>query len=181
MFYNRPSAPDLSISRLVIAGSYLCQLGPDDVVDDLSKGEYKSMLRASHRLKQQYRTISTMSDLTLYTYGTPNGHKASVTLEELGVKYTAKSINITKNEQKEPSFLKINPNGRIPALTDGSQRIFETGAIMLYLTDKYDTEHKISFAQGSSDYYECLSWVMWQMGGLGPMQGQANHFRLMVR
>lgn len=93
-----------------------------------------------------------MPEITLYTYGTPNGHKASVTIEELGIKYTAKSVDISKNVQKEPWFLKINPNGRIPALTDGSQRLFETGSIMLYLTDKYDTENKISFEFGSSDY-----------------------------
>lgn len=68
-------------------------------------------------------------------------------------------------------FLKINPNGRIPAILDGDQRVFETGAIMLYLTDKYDPERKISYAPGSPEYVEELSWLMFQMGGVGPMQG----------
>ena len=67
-----------------------------------------------------------------------------------------------------------SPNGRIPALKDGDLRVFETGAIMQYLVDKYDPQHTISFPFGSADYYECLSWINWQMGGLGPMQGQAN-------
>lgn len=68
-------------------------------------------------------------------------------------------------------YLKINPNGRIPALLDGSQRVFESGAIMLYLTDKYDTDRKISYAPGTPQYIEQLSWLMFQMSGLGPMQG----------
>lgn len=71
-------------------------------------------------------------------------------------------------------FLKINPNGRIPAITDGSQRVFESGAILLYLADKYDTERKISYAHGTPEYVEQLSWLMFQMGGLGPMQGMPN-------
>lgn len=68
-------------------------------------------------------------------------------------------------------FLKINPNGRIPAIKDGEQRVFESGAIMLYLVDKYDKEKKISYAPGTPDYVEMLSWLMFQMGGVGPMQG----------
>lgn len=115
-----------------------------------------------------------MSDITLYTFGTPNGHKASVTLEELHLDYKVETINISQNTQKEDWFLKINPNGRIPAIKDGDLRVFETGAIMQYLVDKYDPQHTISFPFGSADYYECLSWINWQMGGLGPMQGQAN-------
>lgn len=67
--------------------------------------------------------------------------------------------------------MKINPNGRIPAILDGSQRVFESGAIMLYLTEKYDQERKISYAPGTSEYVEQLSWLMYQMGGVGPMQG----------
>jgi glutathione S-transferase len=68
-------------------------------------------------------------------------------------------------------FLKINPNGRIPAITDGEQRIFESGAIILYLTDTYDTERKFTFEHGTPEYVEMLSWIMFQMGGVGPMQG----------
>lgn len=75
-------------------------------------------------------------------------------------------------------FLKINPNGRIPALMDGSQRVFESGAIMMYLADKYDTDRKISYAPGTPQYIEQLSWLMFQMGGLGPMQGMPQNNKL---
>ncbi|KAJ5960352.1 uncharacterized protein N7479_007502 [Penicillium vulpinum] len=120
------------------------------------------------------------SNITLYTWPTPNGIKASITLEELGIPYKAEfiDINSSSNPQKEEWFLKINPNGRIPALLDGSTRVFESGAIMSYLTDKYDTDRKISYAPGTPEHAEQTSWLMFQMGGLGPMQGQANHFRL---
>lgn len=110
-------------------------------------------------------------NLTLYTFGTPNGQKASITLEELGLQYKLETIDISKNVQKEPWYLAINPNGRIPALKDGDMRLFESGAIMLYLIDHYDPDNKISYKHGSPEYYEMISWLMWQMGGLGPMQG----------
>jgi len=109
-------------------------------------------------------------NLTYYTFNTPNGLKPAIVLEELGLDYKAEEVSIVKNAQKEDWFLAINPNGRIPALKDGEQRIFETGAIMLYLTDNYDKENKISYPHGTREYYEMLSWLMWQMGGLGPMQ-----------
>ncbi|KAL4994618.1 glutathione S-transferase [Aspergillus recurvatus] len=121
---------------------------------------------------------STMASLTLYSWPTPNGIKASITLEELGIQYKIKAVDISTNIQKEDWFLKINPNGRIPAILDGDQRVFESGAIMLYLTDKYDPERKISYAPGSREYVEQLSWLMFQMGGVGPMMGQAEHFRI---
>ncbi|CAI7633930.1 unnamed protein product [Penicillium pancosmium] len=120
------------------------------------------------------------SDITLYTWATANGIKASITLEELGLSYKTEPIDIGSNIQKEEWFLKINPNGRIPALTDGSQRVFESGSIMLYLADKYDTDRKISYAPGTPEYIEQVSWLMFQIGGIGPMQGQANHFRLVA-
>jgi hypothetical protein len=109
-------------------------------------------------------------NLTYYTFGTPNGLKPAIVLEELGLQYKVEKVDITKNTQKEDWYLKINPNGRIPALKDGDQRVFETGAIMLYLTDHYDKENKLNYPHGSREYYEVLSWLMWQMGGLGPMQ-----------
>lgn len=115
-------------------------------------------------------------DITLYSMATPNGIKASIALEELGLDYKLHAIDISENTQKEPWFLKINPNGRIPAITDGTQRVFESGAILLYLVDKYDPEHKISYEPGTPEYIEQLCWLMFQMGGLGPMQGQAAHF-----
>ncbi|KAL2864232.1 glutathione S-transferase family protein [Aspergillus lucknowensis] len=119
-----------------------------------------------------------MPPITLYSWPTPNGITASITLEELGLQYKVEPINIFTKTQKEDWFLKINPNGRIPAIVDGDQRVFESGAIMLYLADKYDGERKISYAPGSPEYVEQLSWLMFQVGGVGPMMAQAEHFRL---
>lgn len=123
----------------------------------------------------------TPTDITLYTVGTPNGIKVSILLEELNLEYKVKPISMTNNEQKEPWFLEINPNGRIPAITDKTPdgetiRVFESGAILQYLIQRYDTEGKVSYPYGSKEHWETTSWLMWQMGGLGPMQGQANHF-----
>ncbi|KAI1464507.1 glutathione S-transferase [Daldinia caldariorum] len=122
-----------------------------------------------------------MSDIHLYTTQTPNGVKIPILLEELGLSYKVTDIDIATNVQREPWFLEINPNGRIPALTDTFTdgkpiRLFESGSIMQYLTDRYDTEYKVSYPRGSREYYEVNNWLMWQMGGLGPMQGQLNHF-----
>ncbi|KAI1642873.1 glutathione S-transferase [Daldinia loculata] len=134
------------------------------------------------RLKQiATHFLHKMSDIHLYTAQTPNGVKISILLEELGLPYKVTKIDISTNVQKEPWFLEINPNGRIPALTDTFTdgkpiRLFESGSIMQYLTDRYDTEHKVSYPKGSREYYEVNNWLMWQMGGLGPMQGQLNHF-----
>ncbi|KAL6713324.1 Glutathione S-transferase 2 [Lecanora helva] len=126
---------------------------------------------------------STMKtpDINLYTTQTPNGIKISIVLEELGLPYKAHAIDITKNTQKEPWFLEINPNGRIPALTDTftdgkTIRLFESGSIMQYLVGQYDQDHKISYPAGSREYYEQNSWLFYLNAGVGPMQGQANHF-----
>jgi glutathione S-transferase len=114
--------------------------------------------------------------IDLYTSGTPNGQKSSILLEELGLQYTTHAINLSKNEQKESWYLeKVNPNGRIPALIDNTPvrpiRIFESGALILYLCERYDTEKKISFEYDSEEYWEALSWHVWMQSGLGPMQG----------
>lgn len=119
--------------------------------------------------------------IDLYTSGTPNGQKANILLEELGLQYTVHAISLSKNEQKETWFTeKINPNGRIPAIVDNTPirpfRIFESGALMLYLCEEYDKDHKISFDRGEEEYWEAMSWHVWMQSGLGPMQGQANHF-----
>ncbi|KAL4884597.1 glutathione S-transferase [Aspergillus karnatakaensis] len=119
-----------------------------------------------------------MPPLTLYSWPTPNGIKASIALEELGIEYNLEPINISTNIQKEDWYLRINPNGRIPALFDGTQRVFESGAILLYMADNYDPKRKISYPPGSPEYIEQVSWLMFQIGGLGPMMGQAEHFRL---
>ncbi|KAI2468349.1 glutathione S-transferase [Annulohypoxylon bovei var. microspora] len=123
------------------------------------------------------------SGIELLTFGTPNGHKISILLEELkevyGKEYTWQSINIMKNTQKEPWFTAICPNGRIPAIVDhdrGDFGVFEGLAILGYLTRHYDPEHKFSFPVDSDDYSVSEQWMAWQHGGLGPMQGQANHF-----
>ncbi len=115
--------------------------------------------------------------ITLYTAPTPNGHKASITLEELAIPYKTVGIDLGKNVQKEPWFLAINPNGRIPAIVDhdaGDFSVFESGAIMLYLCEK-DGSGKLlpKDAKGRS---RVIQWLMFQMGGVGPMQGQANVF-----
>lgn len=110
--------------------------------------------------------------IALYTAPTPNGWKVSVTLEELAVPYTVHSINLHAGEQKRPEFLAICPNGRIPALVDEGFPIFESGAIMIYLADKFGRLIP-SDARGRS---LVLQWLMFQMAGIGPMMGQANVF-----
>ncbi|KAL5315609.1 hypothetical protein ACEPPN_016478 [Leptodophora sp. 'Broadleaf-Isolate-01'] len=122
------------------------------------------------------------SGIELLTFGTPNGHKASIILEELkaayGKEYVYQSINIMQNIQKEPWYTKYSPNGRIPAIVDHDRNdfsVFEGAAILSYLTRHYDPEHKFSF-EDADDLSRCEQWVAWQTGGLGPMQGQANHF-----
>lgn len=120
-------------------------------------------------------------DITLYTAATPNGIKISILLEELGLPYKVETIEFSKNTQKEPWFLAINPNGRIPALTDtfkdGSKiNLFESGGIMKYLVGEYDKERKLSFEPGTREDYEVDCWLFFMNAGVGPMQGQANHF-----
>ncbi|KAL3419702.1 Disulfide-bond oxidoreductase YfcG 2 [Phlyctema vagabunda] len=123
--------------------------------------------------------------IVLYTAGTPNGQKISIALEELGLKYEVIHIDISKNEQKEDKYLKINPNGRIPAIIDRTpplnekgreRRVFEGQAILLYLTQRYDPKNTISYPFDSDKYWEVLEWLSWMQAGIGPMQGQANHF-----
>lgn len=113
--------------------------------------------------------------IDLYTSGTPNGWKASVTLEELGLPYDVIPIDLTKGEQKTESFLKMSPNGRIPVIVDSDEEnlvVFETGAIMIYLAEK--TGHLMpSDTKGRT---RVIQWLMFQMGGIGPMMGQANVF-----
>lgn len=113
--------------------------------------------------------------IDLYTAATPNGHKASVALEELGLPYTVHPINLASNEQKQPWFLAINPNGRIPAIIDRDAddfAVFESGAILIYLAEKTGRLMP-SDAKGRS---RVIQWLMFQMGGVGPMMGQANVF-----
>jgi glutathione S-transferase len=104
-------------------------------------------------------SASPPPNITLYTGQSPNGIKISITLAELGLPYTTRKIDMTTNEQKSAWFTAINPNGRIPALTDihpdGNEiRVFESGSIMQYLVGRYDTEHKISYPPGSHEAVE---------------------------
>ncbi|KAK2743645.1 hypothetical protein FQN57_004754 [Myotisia sp. PD_48] len=120
-------------------------------------------------------------DITLYTGQTPNGIKISIALEELGLAYKVEHLNLGKNTQKEPWFLEINPNGRIPAITDtfadGKKiNVWESGSILTYLVEQYDTDYKISYPKGTREAYEVNNWLYFQNAGVGPMQGQANHF-----
>lgn len=112
--------------------------------------------------------------IDLYTWTTPNGRKASITLEELGLDYKVFPINIAENEQFDPAFLKIAPNNRIPAIVDHDTGIqmMETGAIMIYLAEKTGK----LMPKDEKQRYACIEWLMWQMGGLGPMLGQVHHF-----
>ncbi len=113
--------------------------------------------------------------IDLYTAATPNGHKVSCTLEALGLEYTVHAIDLGKNEQKDPAFLALNPNGRIPAIVDrsnGDFSLFESGAIMIYLAEKTG---KLLPADEKGRAL-VIQWLMFQMGGIGPMMGQANVF-----
>ncbi len=113
--------------------------------------------------------------IDLYTASTPNGHKVSIALEELGLKYTLHDLDLGKKQQKTTEYLKLNPNGKIPTIVDRDNNdfvVFESGAILIYLAEK--TGQLLS-----SEPYDrslTLQWLMFQMGGIGPMMGQANVF-----
>ena len=113
--------------------------------------------------------------IDLYSAATPNGHKISIALEELALPYELHALDLGANQQKEDWFLKINPNGRIPAIVDrdaGNFAVFESGAILIYLAEKTGRLMP-SDVKGRS---EVIQWLMFQMGGIGPMMGQANVF-----
>ncbi|AWZ00862.1 MAG: glutathione S-transferase N-terminal domain-containing protein [Rhodobiaceae bacterium] len=115
--------------------------------------------------------------IDFYTWTTPNGRKISVMLEECGLEYTTHAVNLQKEEQFKPEFLAIAPNNKIPAIVDhdvpgGPVSIFESGAILLHLADK---SGKFLPADGP-ERAKVLEWLFWQMGGIGPIMGQAGHF-----
>ena len=117
--------------------------------------------------------------IELYSWATPNGHKIHIMLEETGLKYNVHGVDIGRGEQFEPAFLKISPNNRIPAIVDTEGpdgkplSLFESGAILLYLAEKTGK----FIPKDKRGHYEVLQWLMWQMGNVGPMLGQAHHFR----
>lgn len=111
--------------------------------------------------------------IELYTWGTPNGRKISIALEEMQLPYNVHPINISKDEQFAPEFLRISPNNKIPAIVDNDtgQTLMESGAILMYLAEKTG-----SFMGTGADKWRTLEWLNWQMGGVGPMFGQVHHF-----
>jgi len=113
--------------------------------------------------------------IDLYTSPTPNGHKVSIALEELALPYEVHTINLMAGDQKKPDYVKLNPNGRIPTIVDrdaGDFAVFESGAILIYLAEKTGKLMPAD-AKGRS---QVIQWLMFQMGGVGPMMGQANVF-----
>ena len=116
--------------------------------------------------------------IELYTWSTPNGRKVSIMLEETGLPYSVHSVDIGTGEQHRPAFLALSPNNRIPAIVDPDgpggkpYSLFESGAILIYLADKT----KKFMPTDAAKRYDALQWLMWQMGGFGPMLGQAHHF-----
>ena len=112
--------------------------------------------------------------IDVYTWPTPNGHKVHIALEELGLPYRIHGVNIRQGEQFKPEFLKISPNNRIPAIIDRDNDfgLMESGAILIYLADKTGK----LLAKGGERRFRTIEWLMWQMGGVGPMIGQAHHF-----
>ncbi len=110
--------------------------------------------------------------IDLYTWTTPNGRKVSIMLEELGLPYTVHGVDITADEQFDPDFLAISPNNKIPAIVDhdAGRSLFESGAILIYLAEK------TGMLMPAGNRWEILEWLMFQMGGFGPMLGQAHHF-----
>ena len=111
-------------------------------------------------------------EINLYTAATPNGYKVSIMLEELGLKYNVHKIDLSKGEQRESWFLELNPNGRIPVLKFNDDIIFDSGAILYYLADKFEK----FLPKDKKKRMKVIQWLMFQMSGIGPMQGQANVF-----
>ena len=116
--------------------------------------------------------------IELYTWGTPNGRKVSVMLEECGLPYNVHKINIGRDDQFAPDYLKLNPNGKIPAIVDPDgpggkpYSMMESGAILIYLAEKTGK----FLSKDPAERYLALQWLMFQMGGVGPMFGQVHHF-----
>ena len=117
--------------------------------------------------------------ITLYTAATPNGRKASIMLEECGIDYEVHALALGEREQKQDWYLKINPNGRIPAIVDHENddlAVFESGAVLIYLAEKTGRFLAHDTPENNRQRSQVMQWLMFQMGGLGPMMGQANVF-----
>lgn len=117
--------------------------------------------------------------IDLYTAATPNGFKISIALEEMGLDYRVHALDLGAGDQKKADFLALNPNGRIPAIVDRDEddlAIFESGAILIYLAEKSGKLMPLNTPENLAERMDVIQWLMFQMGGLGPMQGQANVF-----
>lgn len=142
------------------------------------KSTRQRMKKVGKPARKASKASNSPRPIALYYWPTPNGHKISIMLEELGVPYRVHPVDIGKGQQFEPAFLKISPNNRIPAIVDpdgpGGRPIslFESGAILQYLGRKYGR----FYPQGERVRVQVEEWLFWQVGGLGPMAGQANHF-----
>lgn len=138
----------------------------------------KAARKPGKSAKKLKKAVKPAKPIQLYYWPTPNGHKISIMLEELGVPYEVHPVNIGKGEQFAPAFLKISPNNRMPAIVDpdgpGGRpiSIFESGAILQYLGRKYGR----FYPADARARVQVEEWLFWQVGGLGPMAGQANHF-----
>src|SRR5690606_22350011 len=135
--------------------------------------------RAAHAADQHASNERGHVMIDLYTWPTPNGHKVHIMLEECGLPYAVHAVDIGAGEQFDPQFLKISPNNKFPAIVDSEgpdgkpMSLFESGAILVYLAGKTGK----FLPKTTRGRYEMLQWLMFQMGGLGPMLGQAHHFR----
>ena len=117
--------------------------------------------------------------IDLYTWATPNGRKASIMLEEVGLPYSVHPVNIGRQEQFDPAFVEISPNSKIPAIVDNDARggplsVFESGAVLIYLAEKTGK----LLASGGAERYKALEWLSWQLGGIGAIFGQLGFFAL---
>ena len=119
--------------------------------------------------------------IDFYTWPTPNGQKIAIALEELGLEYTPKAVDITNGEQFEPQFLRISPNNKIPAIVDRSTTphvaVFESGAVLIYLAERAGR----LLPSSGQQRYACLQWLQFQIAGVGPMFGQAGHFLIFAK
>lgn len=147
------------------------------------KSTKKRVKKAAAVRRPASRTRARAKPIALYYWSTPNGHKISIMLEELGVPYEVHFVDINKGEQFAPAFLKISPNNRIPAIVDPTgpagrpQSVFESGAILQYLGRKYGR----FYPKEERLRIQVEEWLFWQVGGLGPMAGQANHFLIYAK
>lgn len=135
-----------------------------DVAKGTSKSQTKEKCTQTQTGIQQRSKMAARSNIIFYTAFSPNGHKVAITLEELGLSYEMVAVDLPGFQHKEPWYLAINPNGRIPALSDTLDdgktiNIFESGSIQQYLVERYDTEHKISYPRGTKEFFETNNWV----------------------